>query len=203
MPRRQSPLKQIGRPAARPPADPEAARADGAIDRTTMRDNPWDPSAVNRSPGCLELASRKPSWPAVNTTAPQAGHMDASDPISLKKLLCHGGRPHMGPCVRRDERGKGENPSARRPCESRGPYAAAVGMGTLEDGFASASDSGSWQSVCDRASSTDHAVWVPAFAGTTERNISGAPHPLADPKRPWTEALPSQPPTRRIPCDGP
>src|SRR5438132_14234516 len=66
MPRRQSPpLKQVGRPAARPPTDPEAARADGAIDRATMRDNPWDPLAANRSPGCLELASRKPSWPAI------------------------------------------------------------------------------------------------------------------------------------------
>src|SRR5205085_7689487 len=65
MPRRQSPLKQVGRPAARPPTDPEAARADGAIDRATMRDNPWDPLAANGSPGCLELASRKPSWPAI------------------------------------------------------------------------------------------------------------------------------------------
>src|SRR5438874_6464495 len=34
----------------------------------------------------------------------QAGHMDASDPIRpSKKLLWHGGRPHMGPCVRRDD----------------------------------------------------------------------------------------------------
>src|SRR5437870_10037838 len=34
----------------------------------------------------------------------QAGHMDASDPIKpSKKLLWHGGRPHMGPCVRRDD----------------------------------------------------------------------------------------------------
>src|SRR6266705_609106 len=35
----------------------------------------------------------------------QAGHMDASDPIKpSKKLLWHGGRPHMGPGVRRDGR---------------------------------------------------------------------------------------------------
>jgi hypothetical protein len=27
----------------------------------------------------------------------QAGHMDASDPIRPQNLLCHGGRPHMGP----------------------------------------------------------------------------------------------------------
>src|SRR5437016_12426645 len=38
----------------------------------------------------------------------QAGHMDASDPIRpSKKLLWHGGRPHMGPCVRRDDDGEG------------------------------------------------------------------------------------------------
>src|SRR2546423_6995365 len=36
----------------------------------------------------------------------QAGHMDASDPIRpSKKLLWHGGRPHMGPCFRRDDGG--------------------------------------------------------------------------------------------------
>ncbi|MGY3483857.1 hypothetical protein ACVW1C_001740 [Bradyrhizobium sp. USDA 4011] len=29
--------------------------------------------------------------------------MDASDPINPRKLLCHGGRPHMGPCFRRDD----------------------------------------------------------------------------------------------------
>src|SRR5437879_7826013 len=34
----------------------------------------------------------------------QAGHMDASDPIRpSKKLLWHGGRPHMGPGVRRND----------------------------------------------------------------------------------------------------
>src|SRR5437868_7894455 len=38
----------------------------------------------------------------------QAGHMDASDPIRpSKKLLWHGGRPHMGPCFRRDDREEG------------------------------------------------------------------------------------------------
>jgi hypothetical protein len=29
--------------------------------------------------------------------------MDASDPIRPEKLLWHGGRPHMGPGVRRDD----------------------------------------------------------------------------------------------------
>src|SRR5437773_12411707 len=34
----------------------------------------------------------------------QAGHMDASDPIKpSKKLLWHGGRPHMGPRLRGDD----------------------------------------------------------------------------------------------------
>src|SRR5207302_9523562 len=34
----------------------------------------------------------------------QAGHMDASDPIKpSKKLLWHGGRPHMGPGFRGDD----------------------------------------------------------------------------------------------------
>ena len=36
----------------------------------------------------------------------QAGHMDASDPIRPSKLLCHGGRPHMRPGFRRDDRRK-------------------------------------------------------------------------------------------------
>ena len=31
-----------------------------------MRDSPWDPLAEPRSRGCLELASRKPSWPAIH-----------------------------------------------------------------------------------------------------------------------------------------
>src|SRR5436853_5062865 len=35
----------------------------------------------------------------------QAGHMDASDPIShLKNFLWHGGRPHMGPRLRGDDK---------------------------------------------------------------------------------------------------
>ena len=54
----------------------------------------------------------------------------------------------------------------RRPCESRGPYAAADGRGTFGRRFGSAFHSGCWttQSVSHRASSMDHAVWVPAFA---------------------------------------
>src|SRR5258707_89474 len=61
--------------------------ADGRIDRSEVRDTPWDPLAEARSCGCLELASRKPSWPAVKRPHQQAGHMDASDPIRPQKTL--------------------------------------------------------------------------------------------------------------------
>src|SRR5882724_2500398 len=69
----------------------------GSIDPRceTVRGTHWP---EDRSCGCLELASRKPSWPAVQsdrTNRPdiwmQAIRSD------LKNLLCHGGRPHMGP----------------------------------------------------------------------------------------------------------
>src|SRR5204863_8600246 len=51
----------------------------------------------------------------------QAGHMDASDPIKpSKKLLWHGGRPHMGPCFRRDD---DDYPSARNSRRSTLPVA--------------------------------------------------------------------------------
>src|SRR5271169_3639604 len=50
-----------------------------------------------RSPFCLELLSRKPSWPAfMCERTKQAGHMDASDLIkALQNTLQGGGRPHM------------------------------------------------------------------------------------------------------------
>src|SRR5204862_7261926 len=96
MPPRQSPLNRlVGRAGS--PADQEAARADGAIDRATMRDNPWDPSAVNRSLGCLELASRKPSWPAINRSHSTGRTYGCKRSDLTKKLLRHGGRPRMGP----------------------------------------------------------------------------------------------------------
>src|SRR5260221_12520783 len=69
----------------------------GSIDPRceTVRGTHWP---EDRSCGCLELASRKPTWPAVQsdrTNRPdiwmQAIRSD------LKNLLCHGGRPHMGP----------------------------------------------------------------------------------------------------------
>ena len=63
--------------------------------RETLRGCQW-PSM--RSLHCLELASRKPSCLAsVHVRAhQQAGHMDASDPItSPQKILQGGCRPHM------------------------------------------------------------------------------------------------------------
>jgi hypothetical protein len=45
---------------------PELAskRADGVIDRSTTRDTPVSSMALYRSLHCLDLSSRKPSWPA-------------------------------------------------------------------------------------------------------------------------------------------
>ncbi|RYM30973.1 hypothetical protein EWH13_05195 [Bradyrhizobium elkanii] len=71
-----------------------------------MRDNPWDPSAVNRSPGCLELASRNPSWPAIDRSHSTGRTYGCKRSDLTKKLLCHGGRPHMGPGFRRDDEGR-------------------------------------------------------------------------------------------------
>src|SRR5260221_4595256 len=77
----------------------------GSIDPRceTVRGTHWP---EDRSCGCLELASRNPSWPAVQsdrTNRPdiwmQAIRSD------LKNLLCHGGRPHMGPGSRPGRQG--------------------------------------------------------------------------------------------------
>src|SRR5882762_1358888 len=59
----------------------------------------------------------------------QTGHMIASDRIHTNKLLQPGGRPHMGPCFRRDDGayllGRQELltpvPSTRRPGLEPGP----------------------------------------------------------------------------------
>ena len=83
--------------------------------------------------------------------------------------------------------GKGENLSTRRPCERRGPYAAADGTGTLRDVHFNG-DRRRWQSVCHRASSIDPAVWVPAFAGTTLGNAR--PHQLDAPANAGTSCDP-------------
>src|ERR1700722_19483502 len=91
-------------------AGPELQQeTDGGIDRSEVRDSPWNPLAGNRSRDCLELASRKPSWPAAKSDRinrpdiwMQAIRSDHQE------LLQHGGRPHMdsGPtqgCVSRND----------------------------------------------------------------------------------------------------
>src|ERR1700722_12449935 len=78
-------------------AGPELQQeTDGGIDRSEVRDSPWNPLAGNRSRDCLELASRKPSWPAAKSDRinrpdiwMQAIRSDHQE------LLQHGGRPHM------------------------------------------------------------------------------------------------------------
>src|ERR1700722_10874481 len=78
-------------------AGPELQQeTDGGIDRSEVRDSPWNPLAGNRSRDCLELASRKPSWPAAKSDRinrpdiwMQAIRSDHQE------LLQHGRRPHM------------------------------------------------------------------------------------------------------------
>src|SRR6267378_1296956 len=61
----------------------------------------------------------------------QTGHMIASDRIHTNKLLQPGGRPHMGPCVRRDDRekyfllGPHPLPDPKRPWGRSAAFAAA------------------------------------------------------------------------------
>src|ERR1700722_16592817 len=51
-------------------AGPELQQeTDGGIDRSEVRDSPWNPLAGNRSRDCLELASRKPCRPAAKPKA--------------------------------------------------------------------------------------------------------------------------------------
>jgi hypothetical protein len=65
----------------------------GVIDRSQMRDTPTNPMApLMRSLSCLELVSRKPSWPAfMCERTQQAGHMDASDLIKPLQDTLQGG----------------------------------------------------------------------------------------------------------------
>jgi hypothetical protein len=68
------------------------------IDRSEVRENPWDPLAEERSLGCLELASRKTilaSGPPTASTGRTYGCKRSDQ--TIEKLLRHGGRPHMGP----------------------------------------------------------------------------------------------------------
>src|SRR5437868_13340157 len=69
----------------------------GRIDRSEVRDTPWDPLA---EPGrVVDWNSRrgKPSWPAVTSRINRPDIWMQAIRSDLKKLLRHGGRPHMGP----------------------------------------------------------------------------------------------------------
>jgi hypothetical protein len=75
-------------------------------DRSKVRDNPWDPLAESRSSVCLELASRKTILASGQTNTDRINRPDIwmlAIRSDLKKLLRHGGRPHMGPGLRRDD----------------------------------------------------------------------------------------------------
>jgi hypothetical protein len=75
----------------------------GSID-PRLRDNPWDPLACKGRWRVWNSHRGKPSWPAVHQTASTGrtyGCMRSDQ--TIEKLLRHGGRPHMGPCVRRDD----------------------------------------------------------------------------------------------------
>src|SRR6202051_990321 len=89
------PKRSAGRRLRRAGRAGAARGVDGRIDRSEVRDTPWDPLAEERSLGCLELASRKPSWPAVHRPHQQAGHMDASDPVRPSKNSCGTGAVHI------------------------------------------------------------------------------------------------------------
>src|SRR5580693_480233 len=63
---------------------------DGGIDRSEARDTPADSVAIKGRLGCLELAQRKPSWPAA-TPHKQAGHMKANDRSRISPHLASRG----------------------------------------------------------------------------------------------------------------
>src|ERR1700675_327744 len=67
----------------------------------TVRGTHW-PKAGRR---CVWSSRRgKPSWPAVKTTASTGRTYGCKrSDQTRKKLLRHGGRPHMGPGLRRDD----------------------------------------------------------------------------------------------------
>src|ERR1700716_1695875 len=85
---RRSPLKRsTGRPS-RQPVEPELQKeTDGRIDRSEVRDTPWDPLA--RKGRWFVWNSRRGNHLGQRSTKPhqQAGHMDASDPIRPSKTL--------------------------------------------------------------------------------------------------------------------
>ena len=79
---------------------PKLARngADGVIDRSQDARHSERPSGLpQRSPSCLELASRNPSWQRSCATATTDRTYDRKrSGRALLNLLQAGGRPHMG-----------------------------------------------------------------------------------------------------------
>src|SRR4030088_1366319 len=94
---RRSPLKRsTGRPS-RQPVEPELQKeTDGRIDRSEVRDTPWDPLA--RKGRWFVWNSRRGNHLGQRSTKPhqQAGHMDASDPIRPSKTLAARGPSTYG-----------------------------------------------------------------------------------------------------------
>src|SRR3977135_2999902 len=93
----RAPLKRsTGRPS-RQPVEPELQKeTDGRIDRSEVRDTPWDPLA--RKGRWFVWNSRRGNHLGQRSTKPhqQAGHMDASDPIRPSKTLAARGPSTYG-----------------------------------------------------------------------------------------------------------
>src|SRR3979490_997658 len=85
---RRSPLKRSTGRLSRQPVEPGVQReTEGRIDRSEVRDTPWDPLA--RKGRWFVWNSRRGNHLGQRSTKPhqQAGHMDASDPIRPSKTL--------------------------------------------------------------------------------------------------------------------
>src|ERR1700761_849964 len=94
--------REISQSASRQRVEPELQEEDGRIDRSEVRDIPWDPLALKGRCGVWNSRRGKPSWPAV-----RPGRINRPDiwmqaiRSNRKNFLLLGGRPHMGPGVRR------------------------------------------------------------------------------------------------------
>ena len=81
-----------------------AARGtDGRIDRSEVRDTPWDPLARKGRWRVWNSRRGEPSWPAVTNRINRPDIWMQAIRSDLEKLLRHGGRPHMGPRFRGDD----------------------------------------------------------------------------------------------------
>src|SRR3979411_2387754 len=129
---RRSPLKRsTGRPS-RQPVEPELQKeTDGRIDRSEVRDTPWDPLA--RKGRWFVWNSRRGNHLGQRSTKPhqQAGHMDASDPIRPSKTLAARGPSTYGSLLsqgRRIDRG-----CASRPLQNQAQLQLAEAIVILAD----------------------------------------------------------------------